>query len=101
MRYCGNCFDVDNIIGRIADGFGIQRPGFRGNRLAEILRVVGIDESGVDAHLAEGYIELRKGTAVQRFCRYQLIALLHQRQDRGHLCGHAGADAERGATVFQ
>ncbi len=68
--------DVEHVDLRIADGLGIKQFGFLGDRLPEILRVVGIDELGVDAEFAQVHFEERIGAAIERARRNDLVALL-------------------------
>ena len=97
----GDRCDVEDVDLRIADGFGIEQPGLFRDRLFEILRIVGVDEVGLDAKLAQVDVEQRVGSAVKRARRHDLIALLQQRQHRDHLGGLAGRERQPGAPAFE
>jgi hypothetical protein len=77
--------DVEHVHARIGDGLAIQGARLRGDRLAEILRVVGLDEFDVDAQTPEAHVELRVGAAVERAGRHQFVALPEQAGDRQEL----------------
>ena len=56
--------DIEDVIGRVTDDFGVKRLRLRRDRPGELLGLVRIDEGGIDPHLAEGIVELREGTAI-------------------------------------
>ncbi len=62
----GDGCDVQDIAARVSDGFAVEQTRFGGDGAPEVLRVVGIDEGEVVAQAAQGDIELREGSAVER-----------------------------------
>ena len=66
MRDLRDRLDVEHVDLRIAQCFRVQQPRVVAQRLAEVLRRVGIHEAGLDAHLAQRDIELRVGAAVEQ-----------------------------------
>ena len=75
-----HCRDIQCVQFRIADGFGIDRPGLRRDRPAEILRVGRVHEPDLNAQLGEGVVKERVGAAVQTRRGYDLIAAVRQRE---------------------
>ena len=68
---------------------------------AEILRVVGIDEGGLDAEAAEAHVELRVGAAVQRLGRDDLVAGFQQAGQRDELRRLPAAHRQRAHAALQ
>ena len=93
--------DVEHVDQRVAHGLGVHRLGLFRDRAPEILRLVGIDERGVDAELAEIHLEQGVGAAVQRRRRYDLVALLAQREQRRHFRRLAGGERQRRAPALE
>ncbi len=78
-------FNVEHVHPWVTDGFPIQHPGLRRNGAPEVLRIVGIDESGLDAEAPETHVELRIGAAIQRLGGHDLVAGLQQSGQRNKL----------------
>ena len=57
-------FDIENIAAWVADGLSVEELSVRANGLAEILRIVRLDESDVKPKAPETDIELRVSAAV-------------------------------------
>ena len=85
VRDLGNCLDVQYVHPRIGDGFAVQRTRFGGDGLAEVFRIVRLDEFGFDPQPAEADIELRVRAAVERAGRYHFVARSQQAGDRQEL----------------
>ncbi len=68
-------FDIQNVQQRIADGLAVNHARARRDGAAEILRIVRIDENGVDPQPPEAHVELRVRAAVQILGRDDLVAL--------------------------
>ena len=97
----GHGFEVEDVVERVADGFGVDGLGVSGQRPAKVVRVVGVHEHNIDAEFPEGYVKLGVGATVQGGGRDQFIPLFHQGQQRHHLRRHARAHGQRRASVFQ
>ena len=93
--------DVEHVHARIGDGFAVQGTRLRGDRLAEVFRVVGLDEFDVDAQTPEAHVELRVGAAVERAGRHQFIALPEQAGDRQELRRLSARCRETGDAALQ
>ncbi len=93
--------DVEHVVERIADGLGVERLRLGRERAPEVFRIVGIDEVRGDAEAAQLVVELRVGAAVERARRHQLVARLHQRQQRRGLRRHARAHRQCRAAPFE
>src|SRR5207249_9576422 len=91
----------DEVDEGIAERLGVQDLRVLPYRAAEILRVVGIDEGGRDAELAEIDLEQRIRAAVKRGGGNDVIARLAQREDRGHLGRLSGGRCNRGASALE
>jgi hypothetical protein len=92
---------MSRMLIRGLPALGVDHFGARRQRLLEIPWILGIDECGVDAELAEGHVELRIGAAVQRARRHDLVAVIEQRQQRGHLRRLPRGGGERRAPAFE
>ncbi len=89
MGDCGHGGDVQHVDARVADGFRVDHLGARRDGAAEVLRVVGVDEGGVDAEAAQADVELGVGAAVEGAGRHDLIAGLEQAGEGDELGGLA------------
>ena len=85
VRDLGHCSDIQNVHPRVGDGLAVHGARFRGDRFAEIFRIVWLDELDVDSHAPEADIELRIRPAVERAGRYQFVARAEQTGDRQEL----------------
>ena len=74
MRDGRDLLDIQHVHARIGDGFGVESARSRRDGAAEVLGIVGFDESGVDPEAAEADVELRVGAAVERAGRDHLVA---------------------------
>ncbi len=101
MGDLGHCFDIEHVHARIADGLGVEEPRLRCNRFAEILRLIRVDEDGVDTEPAEADVELRVGAAVERAGGDDLVARAEQAGDRQELRGLSAGGGEAGDTAFE
>src|SRR5207237_4413208 len=76
-RFAGDLpdrLDVDDVDERIAERLGVQDLRVLLYRAAEILRVVRVDEGGVDAELAQIDLEQRIGAAVAGVAGNDVVA---------------------------
>ena len=71
------------------------------NGLAEVFRIVRIDEGHVDADAREGVVELIERAAIQRGSRHDVIARAAQRQDRHGLRRMPRARGQRAHAALQ
>ncbi len=85
----------------VADGLGVERLGPRGHRVPPLLQVGPVDEARVDPDLAEAHVELLVGAAVEAARRDELVAGLHQGEQRQVLRGLAGRGGDRPDAVLQ
>jgi len=61
----------------------------------------GVDERGLDSHLAQRHLQLRVGAAVQQAAGDDVVARAEQRQDRRQLRGHPTRGGQAGTAAFQ
>ena len=101
MRQLGQLFEVGNVDDRIAHGLRVEGFGVGLHRQLPRLQVGGVDEGDVDAHLAEGDVELLVGAAVQRARGHEVVARLHEREDGDVLGGLARRRRHRADAVLQ
>ncbi len=97
----GHRRDVEHVEARIGHGLGKNAARVVRQRGAEVFRVVGIDEHGLDAELPQADIELREAAAVKRTRRDDAVAGLAQGQQRDDLRRQAGGRGDRGTAAFE
>ena len=78
VRNGRHLFDIEHVHARVGDGLAVERAGLRGDGLAEVFGIAGVDELDIDAQAAEAHVELGVGAAVERAGGHQLVALPHQ-----------------------
>jgi len=89
----GHGRDVQHVAARVRDRLSIDRFRVRLERLAEIFRVVRLDEGHVHAESPEADVELRVRPAVQRRGADHVIARLEQARNGQQLRRLAEATA--------
>ena len=94
-------FEVDHVDLGVGHGLGVHGAGARRDRARERLRVVGIDEDGVDAEPAQGDVELGDGAAVEGLAGHELVAGVHQADDGQELGGLTAAGGERADPALE
>ncbi len=94
--------DIEHVELRIADRLRVQAPWYSAAGRAGIPRgSSGCDKRRLDAELREGHRELRICAAIERARRDDVVAVLRQGEQRGHLRRHAGGSGERRASSFE
>src|SRR6476660_7764565 len=78
MRNTGGRFNIQYVYPGIADCFGINYAGLRGNSPPEIFRIAGINKRSINTHLSETYVKLSIGTAIQCVAGHDLIPMIEQ-----------------------
>jgi hypothetical protein len=101
MRDLRHRFNIEHISARVADRLAVQKLCLRRDRAAEVLRIVGINKGDVVAEPAEGHVELRVGSAVERARRHHVIAVLHQATDGDELSRLPARHGERRRAVLE
>ena len=89
---------VEHVDLRVAERLGEDALGLRPDGMADRVVVADVHEPGVDADLAELHVELVDGAAVEGTRGDELVARVHQRDERDVLRrlaggGRHGADA--------
>ena len=85
VRDARDRIEVKDVGSRVPDRLGIHGLRARGDRLFDCVGIVDVDESDVDTHPAQRYIELCVGAAVQRTRRNDLVPFLGQGEDADQL----------------
>ena len=93
--------DIEHVHARIGDGFAVDGAGFRGDRLAEIFGIVGLDELDVDSEAAEADIHLGVSAAVKGAGGDQLVARAEQAGDGEELRSLSAGGGEPGHAAFE
>ena len=65
MGNAGQLFDVGNVELGIAQGLGVDGPGFGVDGCPQAVKVIGIDKAYVDAEAGQGVVEEVVGAAIQ------------------------------------
>ena len=93
--------DVQGVQRGVADGLGVHGFGPVGDRVAQGVKVRGVDELDVYADLGQGVVELVVGAAVELRGRDDLISSPHDVQDRQRLGRLARGGRERADALLQ
>ena len=101
VRDLGDGLDVQHVAARIGDGLAVEALGLGRDGLAEVFRIVGIDELDVVAHLAEADVELRVGAAVERAGGHHFVARFQQAVDGEELRRLSAGHRQARDAVFE
>ena len=97
----GDTLDVDHVHARIRDGLDIDHLGLLGDRVAEIVEVVRVNENRVVSEPTEGRVELGIGAAVQGGGRDYFVAALAQARDGQQLRGLPAGGCQSSDAAFK
>ena len=100
MRDGRHLLDIEHVHARVGDGLAVERARLRGDGLAEVLGIAGLDELDIDAQAAEAHVELRVSAAVERAGGHQLVALPHQAGDGQELRRLAAGRSQAADAAF-
>ena len=93
--------DVEHVDQRIAQRLAVHEPRVGPDRAAEVVRVLGIDEGGLDAEAREADAELAYVPPYRVVAATMWSPCLQDRQHGRHLRRHAGGAGQRGAAAFE
>ena len=93
--------EIRHVELRVADGLGVNGARLGGDRPAERLGVLGVDELRAAPEFRERVVQQRIGAAVEVVGRDDLVAGLRDGQQREADGGLARSDAERAGAAFQ
>ena len=101
MGDVGDALDVHDNAAGVGEVLDEDRLAFRGQRLAEILRLGRIDEMAGPAELLERQTELRERAAVEVARRDEFVARPHQREEDQELRRVARRGGDRGSAALE
>ena len=101
VRNARDRLDVQHVDLRVAERLGIQQARVVAQRGAEVVWLVGVDEGGLDSHLAQRHVELRVSPPVEQRRRNDVLTGLDDREDSCQLGRHPARRRKRRAPVFQ
>ena len=93
--------DVDHVDRRVADHLGVERLRLRRHGSLPLVEVGAVDEARIDADLPEAHVELLEAPAVEAPRRDELVAGLHQREQRQVLSRLPGGRRHRSDPVLE
>ena len=97
----GQLFNVGNVELGIAQGFGVDGPGFRVDGCPQAVKVVGIDKAHGDAEARQGVVEEVVGAAIEGGGGDDLVSGAGQGEDGQSLRGLAGGGRQRRRSPFE
>ena len=97
----GQSFDVGNVELGIAQGLGVDSPGFRVNGRPQAVKIVGIDKAYLDAHPRQGVVEKVVGSPIERGGGDDLVSGAGQGGDGQGFGGLSGGGCQRRRSSFE
>ena len=97
----GQLLDVGNVELGIAQGLGVDGPGFRVDGSSQAVEVVGIGKAHLNAEPRQGVVEKVVGAAVERGGGDDFVAGAGQGEDGQGLGGLAGGGGQGRRSSFE
>ena len=97
----GQSFNVGDVELGIAQGLGVESPGFLVDGRPQAVKVVGIDKAYVDAEPRQGVVEEVVGAAIERGGGDDLVSGAGQGRNGQGFGGLAGGGGQRGRSPFE
>lgn len=101
MRNLGDRFEIRNIVPRVPDGLDVNRLGATINGRTDVLRLITLDEFGVDPQAREEDLELVVGTTVKVAGGDNVVPSVGQGGDGHELRGLAGRGGNSSHAAFE